>query len=82
MISFTGERLAEAAGATAFADGAARYRFLSGRHEYKLRFANRDAGHESVLVTGPVLARLATWGVSAARRLPDPVRAQLHRLAH
>ncbi|SDS16619.1 Acetyltransferase involved in cellulose biosynthesis, CelD/BcsL family [Friedmanniella luteola] len=64
----------------AFEEGAVRFRFMSGGHDYKMRFANADAGHETVLVTGPVLARLARTGVTTARRLPEPVTARLRRL--
>ena len=62
---------------SAFEEAAVRFRFLSGNHDYKLRYANADAGHETVLVTGPRLANLARTGIATARRLPEPAR---HRL--
>lgn len=57
----------------AFEEGAVRFRFLSGAQDYKLRFANGDAGHETILVTGPGLTRLARVSVRTARRLPEPL---------
>jgi CelD/BcsL family acetyltransferase involved in cellulose biosynthesis len=66
----------------AFGEGVNRYRFLSGSHEYKLRFANSDAHHETVLITGPGLARVVRLGVVAARKLPKPVATRIRsRLA-
>ncbi len=64
----------------AFEEGAGRYRFLSGSHPYKLRFANADAGHESVLVTGPRLARPARLGVAVAGRVPGPVKERARKV--
>ena len=64
----------------AFEDRAGRYRFLSGDHEYKLRFANADAGHETVLVTSPRLAGPTRLGVAAVGRVPDPVKQRARKL--
>lgn len=66
----------------AFDEGADRYRFLSGSHEYKLRFANGDVGHDTVLVTGRHLAGVARIGVRVGRRLPRSVTTRLRSLAH
>lgn len=63
----------------AFEEGAARYRFLSGTHEYKLRFADADAGHEAVLVTTPRLAGPARLAVAAGRRIPGSVLERIRR---
>jgi CelD/BcsL family acetyltransferase involved in cellulose biosynthesis len=65
---------------SAFEEGAARFRFLSGAQDYKMRFANADAGHETVLVTSPVLAKLARTGIATARRMPQPVTSRLRSL--
>lgn len=61
----------------AFAEGARRYRFLSGDHGYKQRFADGDAGHETVLAGSPLLARPARLAIAGIRRLPDGVRSRL-----
>jgi CelD/BcsL family acetyltransferase involved in cellulose biosynthesis len=63
----------------AFEEGAARYRFLSGTHEYKLRFANADAGHETVLVTSPRLTKPTRLAVAAGRRIPDSFLERIRR---
>jgi CelD/BcsL family acetyltransferase involved in cellulose biosynthesis len=66
----------------AFEEDAVRYRFLSGGHEYKLRFANSDAHHDTVLVTEPGLAGLASMAVSAARQarsVTKPLRSARSR---
>ena len=57
----------------AFEEGVARYRFLSGDHEYKSRFANTDAGHETVLVTSPLLVPAARLAVAAVKGVPAPL---------
>jgi CelD/BcsL family acetyltransferase involved in cellulose biosynthesis len=54
-------------------EGAARFRFLSGAQGYKQRFANGDAGHETILVTGPLLSAVARMSIGTARRLPESV---------
>ena len=63
----------------AFEEGAGRYRFLSGTHEYKLRFANADAGHETVLVTSPRLAGPARASLAAGRKIPESFLERIRR---
>ena len=63
----------------AFGERAVRFHQLSGAYEYKLRIANEDAGHETVLVVSRTLATPVRLGYAAARRLPDPVRGALIR---
>ena len=66
----------------AFAERATRFRHLSGTQEYKLRFANEDAGHETVLVTSRYLAPPGRVAFAAGLKAPAPVRAQLERRLH
>lgn len=63
----------------AFEEGAARYRFLSGTHDYKLRFADADAGHETVLVAAARFARPARLAVATGRRIPDSFLERIRR---
>jgi CelD/BcsL family acetyltransferase involved in cellulose biosynthesis len=61
-----------------FEEGSVHYRFLSGDHEYKLRFANSDAHHDTVLVAGPWLTRLVRLGVMAKDRAATLRRTEGH----
>ncbi len=63
----------------AFEEGATRYRFLSGTHDYKLRFADADAGHETVLVAAARFARPARLAVATGRRIPDSFLERIRR---
>lgn len=61
----------------ALADGMTEYRFLRGGESYKYRFANHDAGLESIVVGRGVIGSLAATSASgawAARQLGSRLR--------
>jgi CelD/BcsL family acetyltransferase involved in cellulose biosynthesis len=61
----------------AFEDGVAEYRFLHGRDAYKYRFADEDAGVETIALTRGVVARTA---LSAASFAYPYVKSRIGRL--
>jgi CelD/BcsL family acetyltransferase involved in cellulose biosynthesis len=53
----------------AFRDGMKEYRFLRGGEGYKFRFADSDAGLETIAVSGGAVGHLAVDGASMLRRV-------------
>ena len=61
----------------AFDDGMLEYRFGLGDEPYKDRFAERDAGLDTVALGYRLRGRVALSGVATVPRLPAPVRRRL-----
>jgi CelD/BcsL family acetyltransferase involved in cellulose biosynthesis len=62
-------------------DGAGAYWFLRGGEEYKARFAEEDAGIETLLVPRGVRGRLAARGATSLDRVPRVAKEWAKKLA-